>query len=865
MNAILPRKGRAPLKAPSDAPTRRYVAASSLSTAAGEDAQLVMSVAWKRTAGGTFITNSTGNTMTVSLRSPSAFAVRFGSGENTDTNLDGVRHRPRMGWIAVRAFTDFSNRGAWTYIRPTYSPGGGAFIHSFAGDSFVEIRPVGPCDAEGASPALESMRTSEEGAAADRGMWWEVEGFYVNTEAVFDVVRIPNFPIEVLTLSDSNAGGYVDPESGGEYYGIEAPRNALIGQGTSISYWDKRGSNVQWYQKLLDGYCDARGLYLDIATENHGGAWQAVCGPNTRANLEGFWPGVYQDLVDRYLTPFQDGDSIIGGAYHLNGGAWRPGLIMPFSFANDLLRGLYEFAGLFGASGEAYFRGSTLQTNVKALADSLLTTFPDAKVCAVTSTQTDAGAGGATDTMARVRLAFTAGGGSGRKFQNGATAGAEGATGLFLALSDYAATTGITTVLSSSNPKLHYTDSEHTKIVDVISPIFAPWFDTARGVIYVDGVAGNDANAGTFALPKKTIPASGYTRLGLKRGSTYTTITVPASGTSGVPVTYFAWGTGSAPVVTAINTNAKSNVVVHGIDVNGMVTIASGTGIRIVHCTVRGSGTHGFSITGGTVTIDFTEIHSNTNNGINMTAGTVTARGLVVHGNEHGVKVAGGTFTHDRSHIYDNTKRGIWTAGGASVGTNSKLAMIATPPVNDTADLTTFHGASYNDGGTAAFYNCFFFNGSTNGRLAYAIRALSSGQTTFKNCVFDRVRIETTPYILAESVGASGNIAAASNNVYLGASDIDILFGYGASWAAILGNLKTFAGWTALTARTGGMDAASKRVTNESGASVSSSMADDAALMPTDLTGAGADLSATFTKDYFKRTRTAWDVGPWAV
>ena len=67
----------------------------------------------------------------------------------------------------------------------------------------VEIRPVGPCDAEGASTALESMRTSEEGAIADRGMWWEVEGFYVNEECEFDLISIEQQPIKVLTFSDS--------------------------------------------------------------------------------------------------------------------------------------------------------------------------------------------------------------------------------------------------------------------------------------------------------------------------------------------------------------------------------------------------------------------------------------------------------------------------------------------------------------------------------------------------------------------------------------------------------------------------------------------------------------------------------------
>ena len=56
--------------------------------------------------------------------------------------------------------------------------------------------------------------------------------------------------------------GNTDPETGSDSYELESPRYALIGQGTGVSSWDPRGTNVQWFTALLESYASARGVAL---------------------------------------------------------------------------------------------------------------------------------------------------------------------------------------------------------------------------------------------------------------------------------------------------------------------------------------------------------------------------------------------------------------------------------------------------------------------------------------------------------------------------------------------------------------------------------------------------------------------------
>jgi len=73
---------------------------------------------------------------------------------------------------------------------------------------------------------------------------------------------------------------------------------------------------------------------------------------------------------------------------------------------------------------------------------------------------------------------------------------------------------------------------------------------------YVDQTLGSDSNAGTRQLPFKTVakvntlsPTAGQ-RVAFKRAETWReTLTVPTSGTAGLPITFAAYGSGAKPVI----------------------------------------------------------------------------------------------------------------------------------------------------------------------------------------------------------------------------------------------------------------------------------------------------------------------------
>lgn len=851
-------KPRSRYSMPSSAPVNKFVPISSLSVGVGEDAQVVLSAFYKKTTRGTYVTNSPGNSGYLCPRAIGRFAIHFGSGENTDSTSLGRRHRPRMGRIAIRAFTDLQNRGEWTYVVPSFSAGGGAFIHEFTSpNQFIEFRPVGPCDAEGSSPALESMRTSEESGIADRGMWWEITGFSVNAEARFDLVRIPQFKKEVLSQSDSNGAGNTEPTAGGAYYENESPRAALIGQAINSSFWDPIGINGQWKIGLHEAHCASRGFHLDLAASHHGGAHQTVCGPNTRANIEAFWPGYYLDLIDRMFSPFHGSTSILD-SLHFSGGTWRPREVDVDSFANDLLRAVYEYLNLFGASGEQYFSGATIQANAKALADYIIATVPTAKMFVVSSSQTDAGAGGVVDTMARVRAAFTGGGGTGRMFQNGATTGAEASIGLFMSLSDYAATTGIPTTLTAVT---HYTQAQHAAIVTAILTIYSTWFDQAFGIIYVDGTDGNNANAGTYASPKKTATGAGSAAMiGIKRGTDGGALSLAASGTSTVPKTVFAYDTGAAATLTSLNTNAKSNVWIHGLTVTGGITVASGTGIRFSHVIAAGHTSHGWNISGGTVTLEQCEGNTNGGNGFNITGGTITGRLTRASGNVgSGVLCSGGTFTEDGPHIHSNDSHAFSNTGGTVTMRNGKISTKDEP-------AASFLAAVQGTAGTTTIEQMHIHDAADDGTTpSYWIHAHSTNVLAVRNCVFSRFApSQVNGLVWLYSFGASGNIRQWQNCAFADDSDQPFRYGYGVNLGelALPGHsviYSTFRTWTDKSARI----LAQNSVMGTLGftATASSEITDDAPAAGTIAEGIGASIGVT--KDYFKRTRVDANAGPW--
>ena len=102
------------------------------------------------------------------------------------------------------------------------------------------------------------------------------------------------------------------------------------------------------------------------------------------------------------------------------------------------------------------------------------------------------------------------------------------------------------------------------KFLILFSLAFLLFCGTAKSQVYtyyVDSVAGVDTNAGTLALPFKTLNAiptlSPGNSVGLKKGSTFATsklILWSDSGTSGNPITYGAYGSGANPIIDGTNT-----------------------------------------------------------------------------------------------------------------------------------------------------------------------------------------------------------------------------------------------------------------------------------------------------------------------
>ena len=843
---------------PADAPTAKFVSILSMSVATSDDAQAVMSVAWRITTHG-YACNSPQNSMILAPVGIERFAVKFSSADLTDTNLEGVRHRPRMGRIAWRTFTDLQSRGAWNYAKPTYSPGGGLFIHEFAARScFIEIRPVGPCDAEGSDAALESMRMAEDGAAADRGMWWEIEGFYVNEEARFDLVSVAAMPFRVLSHSDSNGAGNTEPDSGSTVDVVESPRAALILQGISSSSWDDRGSNAQWHTIWFETFCAERGLFTDFAACHHGGRHQSACGPNQRANIKGFWPGYYPDLIDSFFEPFPGGPSITDPQHWANG--WTEDVAKIDSYANDELRRFFELSGDFGAAGENYFGGSQIQASVKALADYVTTTRPAAKMFAVTTTQSDAAG---VDTLAKVKAGYIAGAPNGRGFRYGTTPGvSEDSKGLFLALSDYA--TGAPTQFGSGI-RTHYTATEHAAIAAAIKSPWDSWFDSSFVVKYVDGANGNDANPGTYASPKKTAAAaiSGATWLMLKAGTSCGSLTLAASGTSTAPVRVSTYGVGASATLSALNTNSKSNIWIYGVRVTGGtvgVTIAGGTGVRLSHVVADGNSSHGWSITGGTVTLESCEGNSNGGDGFNVAGGTITARRTIAHDNTgFGIRWTAGTFTGDGDRFYSNSSHQVSNAGATVTLRNGKIAS----KIHSIASLLAIvHGTA----GTTVLEQMHLHDSNEdNSTASYYVQALSTNRIAWRNCVFSRFTpSDVNGLIWIGSFGASGNVDQAQNSAHDDSSTQIYRFGYGATFGdlSLPGHSvdwTTFKTWTDRSGR----PLAQNSVMGATGitATASGAIVDEIPAAGTLSKGIGAAIGVS--KDYFRRVRSAANAGPW--
>ena len=866
-----------PVEIDADPPAARFVSVQSLSVDAQNDAQLVLSAGWTRTNTGTYITNSPKNPFLVRLIGATIVFPVLSSSKLGETNAAGTLLGPRLGHFAQRYFTDDKSRGSWSYVRPQ-AQGVNAGSLGWSGldgtTRFFEFCPNGPGDGDNCTVALASMTLPADNVDTEFGMFWELVGFIVNEDAVFDLVRVSQMLFEVDEHGDSNDGGYTAPTSGGASYDLQQARTGLVTGALSTESFSPSGAMVQWLHQCLTSYCADRNLALDIRGNVHGGAWQGVMGSTTRTYItDSIWPGCYRDLIDRRNETFHDDTEVTSGS-HWTGGTRRPKLVTIGSFVNDCIRALLEKFGLSGFPIDSAFRGSTHQAATKAVIDAIVAEFADAKILVHTGVYTDRGLGSAAgvphvDTNERTENAACAGSPDGRSFSNNGAAGAESGIGLYLPLADYTAQTGISTTINLAS--VHFTEAQHTSIKNAVYSVFSTWLDSALGIVFVDATNGNDGNAGTFAAPKKTISGAGssWTYLALS-GTFAETITISAHGTQYAPKTVFRYG--STATINAINTNSKNYVLVHGVTVTASTgfAIATGSGIRLSHVTASGCSTAGAAISSGTVTVEHSTF-TGCGIGLNLSgSATVTGRRNTYTGNTNGVKTAGTvTFNDDGSHLMESSEHGVYVTAGAVRLTNCKLATLAAP---SGSFLTDLFAAVMVTGGQANVFNCHLHNANTSniatgGEISYCIRATGSGLVQWKNCVFTTASNVYATYVWLEAVGASGNVVAASNNAYQTFdSPLDIKFAVGATLAGA--TQYVFATWSLLTNRSA--------ATIESGSSygqtgitctgTSDIVSDRPAT--SNANGIGANLTATFTRDYFRVTRPAsgaWDAGPWII
>ena len=162
--------------------------------------------------------------------------------------------------------------------------------------------------------------------------------------------------------------------------------------------------------------------------------------------------------------------------------------------------------------------------------------------------------------------------------------------------------------------------------------IFTPHAETITGTqYYVDSVGGSDTNTGTSesaawkSLDKVTSSsfAAGDV-VNFKRGSTWnTTLTIASNGSNGSPVTYQAYGTGTAPT---IDTSAND-----GIDISGNYNVVKDFLIKNVSH-------YGVNITGAHNTVSDNEF-ANVGSGIWIAGGN----NLITRNNAHNLKMINNT------------------------------------------------------------------------------------------------------------------------------------------------------------------------------------------------------------------------------
>lgn len=289
------------------------------------------------------------------------------------------------------------------------------------------------------------------------------------------------------------------------------------------------------------------------------------------------------------------------------------------------------------------------------------------------------------------------------------------------------------------------------------------------------------------------------------------------------------------------------------------------------HVTASGCSTAGAAIGGGTVTVEHSTF-TGCGIGLNLSgSATVTGRRNTYTGNVNGAKTAGTvTFNDDGSHLMESSEHGIYVTAGTVRLTNCKLATLEAP---SGSFLTDLFAAVMVTGGQANIYNCHFHNPNTSdalagGEISYCIRAINSGLVQWKNCVFTAASNVYATYAWLEATGAGGNLLAASNNAYQTFdSPLNVKFAVGAT---LLGASQyDYGTWSSLTnTSTAAIESGSSYGETGITCTGTSDIVDDKPATTSNANGIGANLTATFTTDYFRVTRPAsgaWDAGPWIL
>jgi hypothetical protein len=182
--------------------------------------------------------------------------------------------------------------------------------------------------------------------------------------------------------------------------------------------------------------------------------------------------------------------------------------------------------------------------------------------------------------------------------------------------------------------------------------------------IYIDQTSGSDSANGLTGTPWKTIAKVNAASLVpganvyFKRGETWQEqLTVPSSGSSGSPITFGAYGTGAAPIITgsgsrdhAIKTDGKSYITITGLDltaaIDSIVYLRNSDHITLSTCTIHDTAVHGIKIYlgSGVHTITGNEIY---NTGVGNSSGGSGCGLILVAGTGGGNNIIQNNYFHD--------------------------------------------------------------------------------------------------------------------------------------------------------------------------------------------------------------------------